>query len=57
MKSAFKNYGEGIMLIKDFEYFISDKFTKEKLEMVKGKNEYGFTNLGKEEILLVTVLT
>lgn len=45
------------MLIKDFEYFISDKFTKEKLEMVKGKNEYGFTNLGKEEILLVTVLT
>ena len=34
------------MLIKEFENFIIDTFTKEKLEIVKGKNEYGFTNIG-----------
>lgn len=39
------------MLIKDFENFIIDIFTKEKLEIVKGKNEYGFTNIGKEDVL------
>ncbi|MBZ9687391.1 Nif3-like dinuclear metal center hexameric protein [Clostridium estertheticum] len=39
------------MLIKDFENFIIDTFTKEKLEIVKEKNEYGFTNIGSEEVL------
>ena len=39
------------MLIKDFETFIIDTFTKEKLEIVKGKNEYGFTNIGRDDIL------
>ena len=39
------------MLIKDFENFIIDTFTKEKLEIVKGKNEYGFTNIGREDVL------
>ena len=39
------------MLIKDFEDFIIDTFTKEKLELVKGKNEYGFTNIGREDVL------
>lgn len=39
------------MLIKDFENFIIENFTKEKLEIVKGKNEYGFTNIGREEVL------
>lgn len=38
------------MLIKDFENFIIENFTKEKLEIVKGKNEYGFTNIGREEV-------
>ncbi|MGK0467265.1 Nif3-like dinuclear metal center hexameric protein [Clostridium sp.] len=38
------------MLLKDFENFIIDNFTKEKLEIVKGKNEYGFTNIGREEV-------
>ncbi|MFT5876121.1 MAG: putative NIF3 family GTP cyclohydrolase 1 type 2 [Clostridium sp.] len=39
------------MLIKDFETFIIDIFTKEKLKIVKGKNEYGFTNIGREDVL------
>ncbi|MFT5873242.1 MAG: dinuclear metal center YbgI/SA1388 family protein [Clostridium sp.] len=39
------------MLIKDFETFIIDVFTKEKLKIVKGKNEYGFTNIGREDVL------
>ena len=38
------------MLIKDFENFIIENFTKEKLDIVKGKNEYGFTNIGREEV-------
>ncbi|MBL4934355.1 Nif3-like dinuclear metal center hexameric protein [Clostridium sp. YIM B02515] len=38
------------MLISDFENFIMDAFTKEKLEIVKNKNEYGFTNIGKNNI-------
>lgn len=38
------------MQIRDFENFISDAFTKERLEIVKGKDEYGFTNIGSEEI-------
>lgn len=38
------------MLIMDFENFIYDTFTKEKLEIVKDKGEYGFTNIGCEEI-------
>ena len=39
------------MLIKDFENFIIKTFTKEKLEFVKGKNEYGFTNIGRDDVL------
>ena len=39
------------MLIKDFEAFIIEIFTKEKLKIVKGKNEYGFTNIGREDVL------
>jgi dinuclear metal center YbgI/SA1388 family protein len=39
------------VLIKDFETFIIDVFTKEKLKIVKGKNEYGFTNIGREDVL------
>lgn len=31
------------MLIKDFDSFITDTLTKEKLDIVKGKEEYGFT--------------
>ncbi|WBW97332.1 Nif3-like dinuclear metal center hexameric protein [Oceanirhabdus sp. W0125-5] len=38
------------MLISDFENFIIEAFTKEKLELVKGKNEYGFTNIGRKDI-------
>lgn len=38
------------MLIKDFENFIIETFTKEKLEIVKGKNEYGFTNIGTKDV-------
>ncbi|MCM1991884.1 Nif3-like dinuclear metal center hexameric protein [Oceanirhabdus seepicola] len=38
------------MLINDFENFIIDTFTKEKLEIVKGKNEYGFTNMGIKDV-------
>jgi len=45
------------MLIKDFENFIIDTFTKEKLEIVKGKNEYGFTNIGREEVLKIGYCT
>lgn len=45
------------MLIKDFENFIVDTFTKEKLEVVKDKNEYGFTNIGVEDILRVGYCT
>ena len=45
------------MLIKDFESFIVDKFTKEKLDIVKGKGEYGFTNIGVEEIFKVGYCT
>ena len=39
------------MLVKDFEAFIIEIFTKEKLKIVKGKNEYGFTNIGREDVL------
>jgi len=45
------------MLIKDFENFITDTFSKEKLELVKGKDEYGFTNIGVEEILKIGYCT
>jgi dinuclear metal center YbgI/SA1388 family protein len=45
------------MLIVDFENFINDTFTKEKLEIVKDKGEYGFTNIGCEEILKVGYCT
>lgn len=38
------------MRIKDFENFIIDTFTKEKLEKVEGKNEYVFTNIGREDV-------
>jgi dinuclear metal center YbgI/SA1388 family protein len=38
------------MLIKDFENFIIDTFSKEKLEIVKNKNEYGFTNIGNNNV-------
>lgn len=38
------------MLIKDFENCIIETFTKEKLEIVKGKNEYGFTNIGRDDV-------
>lgn len=38
------------MLIKDFENFIIDTFTREKLDIVKDKGEYGFTNIGIENI-------
>ncbi len=36
------------MLVKDFEKFIIDVFTKEKLDLVDGKGEYGFTNIGSD---------
>ena len=45
------------MLIKDFEDFVIDTFTKEKLEIVKGKDEYGFTNIGVEKISKVGYCT
>ena len=45
------------MLVKDFENFIYDTFTKEKLEIVKDKGEYGFTNIGYEEIIKVGYCT
>lgn len=45
------------MLVKDFEGFINDTFTKERLEIVKDKNEYGFTNIGAEEIYKVGYCT
>lgn len=38
------------MQIKDFEDFIIKTFTKEKLDIVKDKDEYGFTNIGSEVI-------
>ena len=38
------------MLVKEFEDFIVETFTKEKLDIVSGKNEYGFTNIGREQI-------
>lgn len=38
------------MLIKDFENFILDTFTREKLDIVKDKGEYGFTNIGIDNI-------
>lgn len=38
------------MLIKDFEDFILSTFTEEKLNIVSGKEEYGFTNIGTEGI-------
>jgi dinuclear metal center YbgI/SA1388 family protein len=49
--------GGYIMLIKEFENFIYDTFTKEKLEIVKDKGEYGFTNISSEEILKVGYCT
>ena len=45
------------MLIKDFDSFITDTFTKEKLDIVKGKGEYGFTNIGVEEIFKIGYCT
>jgi dinuclear metal center YbgI/SA1388 family protein len=45
------------MLIKEFEKFIIDIFTKEKLDMVKDQGEYGFTNLGCGEIIKVGYCT
>ena len=39
------------MLIKDFENYIIDTFTKEKLDIVKEKNEYGFTNIGAKNVV------
>ncbi|MBS4538470.1 Nif3-like dinuclear metal center hexameric protein [Clostridium sp. D2Q-11] len=45
------------MLVKDFENFIINTFTKEKLDIVKGEGEYGFTNKGKEEISKVGYCT
>ena len=45
------------MLIKDFEEFIIDTFTKEKLDIVKGKNEYGFTTLGRNDIFKIGYCT
>jgi putative NIF3 family GTP cyclohydrolase 1 type 2 len=46
-----------MMLFQEFENFIDDTFTKEKLNIVKDKNEYGFTNVGCEEILKVGYCT
>jgi dinuclear metal center YbgI/SA1388 family protein len=43
--------GGNAVLIRDFENFIKETFTEEKLEIVKGKNEYGFTNMGGDNIL------
>jgi dinuclear metal center YbgI/SA1388 family protein len=45
------------MLVKEFEQFIIDTFTKEKLDIVEGKEEYGFTNIGSEEIFKVGYCT
>lgn len=45
------------MLIKDFKDFITDIFTKEKLQIVKGKDEYGFTSIGVEEIYKIGYCT
>jgi len=45
------------MLVKDFENFIINTFTKEKLDIVKGEGEYGFTNKGNEEISKVGYCT
>jgi dinuclear metal center YbgI/SA1388 family protein len=45
------------MLIREFENFIIDTFTKEKLDIVEGKGEYGFTNIGCEEIVKVGYCT
>jgi dinuclear metal center YbgI/SA1388 family protein len=38
------------MLIKDFNHFIIQSFTQEKLDLVEGKDEYGFTHIGVEQI-------
>ena len=46
-----------MMLFQEFENFIYDTFTKEKLNIVEGKDEYGFTNLGCKEILKVGYCT
>ena len=45
------------MLIKEFESFILDTFTREKLDLVKDKGEYGFTNLGATTIRKVGYCT
>lgn len=45
------------MLIKEFENLIVDTFTKERLEIVRGKDEYGFTNIGKDEIFKIGYCT
>jgi dinuclear metal center YbgI/SA1388 family protein len=45
------------MLIREFENFIIDTFTKEKLDIVEGKGEYGFTNIGCGEIVKVGYCT
>lgn len=38
------------MQINDFKNFITQAFTQEKLNLVEGKDEYGFTHLGKETV-------
>lgn len=45
------------MLIKDFEKFIVDVFKEEKLNLVEGKGEYGFTNMGRDSIKKVGYCT
>lgn len=45
------------MLVKEFEKFIIDIFTKEKLDIVEGKDEYVFTNIGSEPITKVGYCT
>lgn len=45
------------MNIKEFEQFILEIFTKEKLDIVEGKDEYGFTNIGRDNIKRVGYCT
>ncbi len=45
------------MLIVDFEKLIIDTFTEEKLQLVKDKDEYGFTTMGSDELKRVGYCT
>lgn len=45
------------MLIKEFQEFITNSFTQEKLDIVKENGEYGFTNSGKPNISKVGYCT